>query len=309
MQMIDLMKRLAELDAKNSNVVKEGASQLVPGKLEQGVAEGSPGDYTFTTALNGMLGDDKEFEVTYHYSKGEAPRGYGSLPSDGGPASVEIISVKDLETGQDVSVKNVGKDIWAEFEEEAWYDYKENQQHNNFQDPEYDRDDRYESLAECGMMGGGMSQPRSPASINMTAASGEELSGMLKDIMSLAGLHKVGQDDLGHDHEPAVLSTEPGMSISKVDSEPLDMKSMIAKMDSMNTPSDLEVDDEEEKVNEYDNEPNLETLGMSANINPPGNGIDRQKSQHPMAAAKGDNPLEATYESLMAEYKKFISED
>jgi hypothetical protein len=62
-----------------------------------------------------------------------------------------------------------------------------------------------------GMMGmGGMSQPHTPASINMTAATGDELSGMLKDIMSLAGINK--SDDSGMDSvgEPMMaLTAEP----------------------------------------------------------------------------------------------------
>lgn len=74
------------------------------------------------------------------------------------------------------------------------------------------------TLAECGPMGmmdsmGGMSQPHTPASINMTAATGDELSGMLKDIMSLAGINKGdadGMDALGVADEPmAALVAEP----------------------------------------------------------------------------------------------------
>ena len=72
-------------------------------------------------------------------------------------------------------------------------------------------------IAECGPMGmmdgmGGMSQPHTPASINMTAATGEELSGMLKDIMSLAGINKGdagGMDQLGVASEPMDLTAEP----------------------------------------------------------------------------------------------------
>ena len=74
------------------------------------------------------------------------------------------------------------------------------------------------SLSECGPMGmmdsmGGMSQPHTPASINMSAATGDELSGMLKDIMSLAGISKAddsGMDQMGVDVEPMMaLTAEP----------------------------------------------------------------------------------------------------
>ena len=260
----------------------------------QSVAEGSSGNYTFTTALNGMLGDDKEFEVTYYYDKGADAVTHGSLPSDGRPASVEIISVKDLETGQDVSKNTVGKNIWAEFEEAAEYDYIENHR---------------QKLGECGMMGSGMSpRPHSPASINMTADSGAELTGMLKDIMQLAGLKQVTPQDLGHEHEPAVISAEPGISIAKVDDEPSIMRSMLDKLNP-------EMDDEE-KIAEWDNEPtnvdDIPPMSHDAMLNKgmhnqdpagaPGAGDGRHLKNNPIATP------EETYESLMADYKKFISE-
>jgi hypothetical protein len=70
------------------------------------------------------------------------------------------------------------------------------------------------TLAECGPMGmmdsmGGMGQPHTPASINMTAATGDELSGMLKDIMSLAGINKDEPEQFGIDVEPMALTAEP----------------------------------------------------------------------------------------------------
>jgi outer membrane lipoprotein SlyB len=48
------------------------------------------------------------------------------------------------------------------------------------------------NINECGMSYGSsmMDRPSTPASINITAGSGSELSGMLKDIMSLAGMSK-----------------------------------------------------------------------------------------------------------------------
>ena len=70
-------------------------------------------------------------------------------------------------------------------------------------------------VAECGPMGmmdsmGGMGQPHTPASINMTASTGDELSGMLKDIMSLAGINKDEPEQHGIDVEPMMaLTAEP----------------------------------------------------------------------------------------------------
>lgn len=58
------------------------------------------------------------------------------------------------------------------------------------------------NVSECGMNYGSsmMDRPSTPASINITAGSGSELSSMLKDIMSLAGMSK-------HDSEPEPIST------------------------------------------------------------------------------------------------------
>jgi hypothetical protein len=185
------------------------------------------------------------------------------------------------------------------------------------------------TVEECGMLGmGGMNQPHTPASINMTANSGPELTGMLKDIMSLAGLKPVGDNDLGNEPPPAIVSTEPGMSVANVDGdqsvgddgmagndtgeEPFDMKNLVAKIDTLNEPAD----DQEEKIKEWDNEPTDDVDGQldndamlntgMHNQDPAGNpGIgDRMDGDRPRAFTK-----DAAYESLMAEYQKFINED
>jgi hypothetical protein len=185
------------------------------------------------------------------------------------------------------------------------------------------------TVEECGMLGmGGMNQPHTPASINMTANSGPELTGMLKDIMSLAGLKPVGDNDLGNEPPPAIVSTEPGMSVANVNGdqsvgddgmagndtgeEPFDMKNLVAKIDTLNEPAD----DQEEKIKEWDNEPTDDVDGQldndamlntgMHNQDPAGNpGVgDRMDGDRPRAFTK-----DAAYESLMAEYQKFINED
>lgn len=96
-------------------------------------------------------------------------------------------------------------------------------------------------LKECGMM---PLMGSTPASISATAGSGPELSAMLKDIMSLAGLKQVGQDDMPADIGPSKLISAPPMA-GAGDMDP--MRSMIdiidggdddvaepAKPDSMN---------------------------------------------------------------------------
>ena len=82
-------------------------------------------------------------------------------------------------------------------------------------------------VTECGM--DGMSsmiapQPHTPASINMTAGSGDELANMLSTIMQLAGVHKVGDEHMGAEPPPAVVSVEPAMSAGD------SMRSVIDKM-------------------------------------------------------------------------------
>lgn len=99
------------------------------------------------------------------------------------------------------------------------------------------------NLAECGPMGmmdsiGGA--PNTPASINMTAATGEELSGMLKDIMSLAGLNKVEPDHLGMEPEPTIMTAEPVTLVGPTS----DTEVMRGVIDRLNPEMDDEHSDE-----------------------------------------------------------------
>lgn len=156
-------------------------------------------------------------------------------------------------------------------------------------------------ISECGMMGSMPStQSHTPASISMTAASGEELSGMLKDIMTLAGRPEGQQSPIGTPPATAMIDIEPagdGMGPPGMDATST-MRSVLDKMNDA---------DDDEEMKEYDNEPNPTTTGYGANV-PSGDDLHKEKSQYP-AAQPGDNPMAATFESLMAEYKKFVSEE
>jgi hypothetical protein len=73
-----------------------------------------------------------------------------------------------------------------------------------------------QQVEECGMMpmpgmSMGMERPSTPASINMTAGSGEELSNMLATIMQLAGVKQYGQEEpMGNEPmDGEVLALEP----------------------------------------------------------------------------------------------------
>lgn len=242
MQMIDVMKRLAELDAQNPSIIKENASQLVTGKFYV-VSRGD-------RAVAGPFDDEDEAEnQKAKYSQGGR---------------------------YDAAVAQWAGNNWN-------FDYMMEQ-------------GVAEGLQECGMMGSMSSQPHTPASINMTAASGEELSSMLKDIMTLAGKS-----------EP--MSVEPvkgADSVATVDmgmnDEPSVMRSMLDKLN----PGDDEDEPEDEKpVEEYDNSPDVETQGYDSMV-PSGNDLHKEKNQYP-AAQRGDNAM-SIEESLMNEWKKFVAE-
>jgi hypothetical protein len=81
------------------------------------------------------------------------------------------------------------------------------------------------TIAECGM-GVPMGSPSTPASINITAGSGSELTGMLKDIMNLAGVHKVEPHHMPIDGPgPSAIVNAPPMSAGP------QMKDLIAMVD------------------------------------------------------------------------------
>jgi hypothetical protein len=204
-------------------------------------------------------------------------------------------------------------------------------------------------LAECGPMGmmdGMGGAPNTPASNNMTAASGEELSGMLKDIMSLAGLNKVGPDDLGMEPEPTVMTAEPVTAVGPAATDSDMMRSVIDKLnpeldggdeeggndqggmfggdddgvskahgdidgdgDHDMDDHDAEKDDEPEDESQYDNSPADPTKppafgsnNFAKQDNPQGGGNDEEGKKR-----IGTQPT-ATFENLMKEYKKFIGE-
>jgi hypothetical protein len=82
-----------------------------------------------------------------------------------------------------------------------------------------------QTVEECGPMGMMPSEPKTPATINITAGSGEELSGMLNAIMQLAGVHKVEPKHLGNEPPPAQLVT-----VGKKNDTNDMMRSMMDKM-------------------------------------------------------------------------------
>lgn len=183
------------------------------------------------------------------------------------------------------------------------------------------------AVAECGPMGimGGMegmeeNKPDTPASINMTAGSGDELANMLATIMQLAGVKQVGADDLGVEHDPAVVTAEPAMAVGPSVGDRDDMRSVLDKLNPMDgddeegeeenpfgsEEGDDEGDDEEETdEGEYDNSP------ASPEPKKPfgANDFANQENQPGQGDRMDGNMPKATMEqTLMAAYKQFVGE-
>ena len=164
-----------------------------------------------------------------------------------------------------------------------------------------------QDLEECGMMGD-MGRPSTPASINITAGSGDEVADMLATIMHLAGKPM----DSGMDGD---LGAMGGDGIAQVvgPEEPVDsMRSMLDKLNPDMDDDGMDTDGgDDDETKEWSNSgadptdvPDFDSNKFS-NQDPAGHpGVgDRMDGDRPKAFAK-----EMTYESLMAEYKKFVSE-
>lgn len=199
-------------------------------------------------------------------------------------------------------------------------------------------------VQECGPMGmmGGMSTPHTPASINMTADSGSELTGMLRDIMQLAGMQQVGSQHLGHEHPPMSLSPEPISAVGPAIAEPVmgppepspvdTMRSVIDKLNPEMDGDDSEDGEElgpfqgdssddgdqdddgdedqrekaDETVDSMPNDPNsappADANQYAHQENQPGSGNDSEGKK------RQSNLPTATYEALMRQYREFIGE-
>lgn len=196
-----------------------------------------------------------------------------------------------------------------------------------------------QQVEECGMMPGmvpemGMEiapeKPSMPASINMSAGSGDELSNMLATIMQLAGQNKpVSAAPAVDNTPPAVGTLEPADGGSPADT----MRSVIDKLNPMgggddgddgisvdqgdvDNDGDHDMDDHEaekdkEEVDEYDNTPSdpndkneFDADQHAYQPNQPRQG-DRMDGTSPKAYAD----MNEAVTDLFAQYKKFVSEN
>lgn len=183
-----------------------------------------------------------------------------------------------------------------------------------------------DAVAECGMMpemgmSGAMTPPPPPmpASINMTAGSGDELSNMLATIMQLAGVKQ--QSAPQGDMPPPAVATTGG------DESPADtMRSVIDKLNpeddgmsaaqgDVDNDGDHDMDDHDaekkEPVDEYDNTPNdptdkneFDADEFAHQENQPGQG-DRMDGDKPKAYAD----MNEAVADLFAQYSRFVKEN
>jgi len=326
MNMIDVLQRLAELDAKNPNVIKENTAPTQPAGAAHYDLETKIINPAYIAWENGT-GDEnnpppEEIDVGVNYSI------YSDSDERGSFSNIDEYKVYDLTTGQELDISD--KNILDDIEDAIWRD-AESSKDDDFDIP--DRDDFYESaepqLDECGMMPDmgmtTMDKPHTPATINMTAASGPELSGMLRDIMQLAGINQPAA--------PAPMSATPQVLEPTDDMSPADsMRSVIDKMNpdadqdadsdtvnqaqgDLDDDGDHDMDDhgleKKEPVDEYDNtpaDPNkknpFDANQYAHRENQPGQG-DRMDGDRPKAYAD----MNEAVADLFAQYKRFVSEN
>ena len=269
--MIDVLKRLAELDAGNPNIIYEGQGSPVLQQLlaMQQKYRGTP----YEQQLNKRVADQQWREAN----------GKGT-PVDAAGRPVPVLSPEEFEKKNPNYLKPSAA---------PGIDYQNTLRENL-------------DLAECGMMPmpGMGGQSHTPASISMTASSGPELSGMLADIMKLAGVHQVEPAHMGiepeHNHSDIeVISAEP---------TPLDGSDETEIMRSMMDRMNGEMDDEEEAdEGMYDNSPAdpeppapFDANEFAHRENQPGQG-DRMDGDKPKAFATMED-------QLMADWKQFMTE-
>jgi hypothetical protein len=185
-------------------------------------------------------------------------------------------------------------------------------------------------MPEMGMMGGMPERPPMPASINMTAGSGDELSDMLATIMQLAGRKAPGTEEPMGAEPTIALTAEPEMGGSDPAS---DMRSMIDKLNPMDGDDqgpdqggddvsvahgdfdndgdhdmddhNAEKDEKETDEGQYDNSP------ADPRKPPPfgANQFANQENQPGQGDRMDGNMPKATMEQqLMSDYKKFVNE-
>lgn len=152
------------------------------------------------------------------------------------------------------------------------------------------------SVSECGAMMGSMPASSTPASINITAGSGSELSTMLKDIMSLAGVHKVEPQHMPLDIPAKVFSMAPPMrqvidTMNDVDNQQPEEESM--EVPPGNTPADPT------DVPAFDND--------KLSYKPNAGGDHRERQKGLPVAEPVEESINTITSKLFTEYQNFLN--
>ena len=158
------------------------------------------------------------------------------------------------------------------------------------------------------------SAPGTPASINITAGTGQELSNMLKDIMTLAGVHQVGAQDIGAEPEPATMIAEPVTAVGPSSTDSEIMRTAMDKLNTMDGDDEQSDDQEETDESEYDNSPtnnsDIPTSDHDAMLDKGRQNQDQ--AGHPGVGDRNDGKQPKAFatmeEALMSEYKSFVNE-
>lgn len=177
-----------------------------------------------------------------------------------------------------------------------------------------------QSVEECGMspMGGMVAdaiiepeKPSTPAALSITAGSGEELSNMLATLMQLAGVQKVGDEHMGVEPEPAVMTAEPAMS-GPAPSAGDEIRAVLDKMHDGGEDGKEETD--EGAMGGWDNSPNnpndknpFDSEEYANHENQPqGGSVPKDHENRPRDR---NQPVATMEQRLMAEYRKFVAEN
>lgn len=251
--MIDLMQRLAALDAQNPNMVQESTPGYI--KYEQMKDK-------IASVLIKLYDQGKDLETIKQMGARIATY-LGYDPADRIFQDAFLSSFTDASL--DGAFDNPDEDDQTDYsmrqgemgnpdrrQERNMYETKESQMENLNLASLRMLSGIKAKIAECGIpaIGGMSGQSSIPASITASAGSGRELSDMLKDIMSLAGVKPVTQND---------MPIEPTSTSSPVPrpGEP-DMKALMAVVDE----PDQELDGMNDIGHDMDSEDDPEDEGI-----------------------------------------------
>jgi uncharacterized protein (UPF0335 family) len=341
MNMGDVITRLAELDSKNTDIskpVSEELGNMMPATSGSSMSPLSNvnGD-TQDTAVDEAFGIDHPYYDSIFRTGNYGGRTYRDIAKAvAGDDPRKLISViKKLRQEAKEMVQKYKSYKVAMFHDQAIKGFDSvlkqmiaaSNQHNS-QDP-HDQDDpapmegidmkkenTYETLSleslrylsgvrktieECGL-----TKEKTNEDISITATSGQEISGMLKDIMSLAGVHQVGPEHMPI--EPAgQMEPEEPVAVAAIEKEPggehNDGNMMPPMRDMIDVSTDEPEMDEDSMNRSFDNSPHerikqdpVKQLGD----------INNSFGELPVRAVNPVHEVIDTTESILfTDYKKF----